>query len=86
MSARPRHPNKDIEAAISELESLGWSYRPTGRSSHAWGRMVCSQHDPTGCQVSIWSTPRVPRNHADQLRRLGRKCAHSDTRGDHESV
>ncbi len=33
--ARPRHPNKDIEAVIQEAEALGWRVLVGG--SHAWG-------------------------------------------------
>jgi hypothetical protein len=77
MSSRPRHPNKEIEEAVSHLESLGWTWKKPGKSSHAWGRMLCPQHDRTGCQVSVWSTPpRRPQNHADQIIGHGKKCAH----------
>lgn len=76
MSSRPRHPDKDIEAAIQHLETLGWTYRNVGKSSHAWGRMLCPQHDSTGCQVSVWSTPKVPAMHARQLMGHGKRCAH----------
>ena len=76
MTSRPRHPNKEIEAAVSHLESLGWTWKAVGKSSHAWGRMLCPQHDATGCQVSVWSTPRVPEDHARHLVRQGRKCVH----------
>ncbi|RWN24370.1 MAG: hypothetical protein EOR95_33090 [Mesorhizobium sp.] len=86
MSRRPKHPNKEIESAISELESLGWSYQEAGKSSHAWGRMLCPQHDRSGCQVSVWSTPRVPENHAKQLIGHGKKCAHEKEGGKNEDV
>ena len=76
MSSRPRHPNKEIEAAVSHLESLGWTWREPGKSAHAWGRMLCRQHDRNGCQISVWSTPRVPEHHAKHLIAQARKCAH----------
>ncbi|TIL29373.1 MAG: hypothetical protein E5Y85_28615 [Mesorhizobium sp.] len=76
MSGRPRHPSKEIEAAISHLESLGWTWKAPGKSSHCWGRMMCEQHDRTGCIVSVWSTPRSAQNHANQLRGHGKNCAH----------
>jgi hypothetical protein len=28
------------------------------------------------CQMSVWSTPKVPRNHADQLKRRVSACIH----------
>jgi hypothetical protein len=37
MADRSKHPNKDIEAAIKYAEELGWEYRASGNSSHAWG-------------------------------------------------
>jgi hypothetical protein len=33
--ARPRHPNKEIEAAVAHAETLGWRVVPI--SGHAWG-------------------------------------------------
>lgn len=86
MSKRPKHPTKEIEAAIYQLESLGWSYQATGKSSHAWGRMLCPQHDATGCQVSVWSTPKVPEHHANHLIRHGNKCAHTKKEANNEDV
>ena len=39
---RPRHPNKAIEAALAELERLGWRVEKSkGRSAHAWGFARC---------------------------------------------
>lgn len=80
--ARPRHPNKAIEQAVTVLESLGWTWREVGRSSHAWGRMLCAHNDRSGCQISVWSTPRVPENHARMLLRMARNCPHGDSGGD----
>jgi hypothetical protein len=76
MSTRPRHPNKEIEAAVSHLESLGWIWKKAGTSAHAWGRMLCAHHDRNGCQVSVWSTPRNPQKHAASLMRAGKRCPH----------
>ncbi len=82
MARRPRHPDKAIEAAIAELEAAGWRYAPTGKSAHAWGKLCCRQHDPSGCTIYVWSTPRVPERHARDIRRAGRKCGHADQGGD----
>jgi hypothetical protein len=73
---RPRHPDKDIEAAVAELEALGWAFKAAGRSAHCWGRLRCPHHDRSGCQVSVWSTPRSPGNHAAALRRAASRCEH----------
>ena len=76
--ARNRHPSKDIEAALRHAERAGW--RVEVRGSHAWGKTFCPYNDG-GCRcgefciTSIWSTPKVPRNHARQLRRVVDNCA-----------
>lgn len=73
---RPRHPNKEMEAAVSFLENLGWTWKKPGKSSHCWGRMYCPQNDRNGCRVSVWSTPKKPGSHADSLVRNGKRCSH----------
>jgi len=35
MAKRPRHPDKDIEAAVKYAEANGWIWTPSG--GHAWG-------------------------------------------------
>ena len=55
-------------------ESNGWSYRAGGKSAHAWGFILC----PGACpQFAVWSTPRVPENHAQAIRRAVDRCPHS---------
>ena len=73
--ARARHPKKDVEAALVELEEAGWTVTPTS-SGHRWGVARCGEASRSGCQVSIWSTPRSPGNHARQLRRTLERCPH----------
>ena len=35
--ARTKHPSKDIESALQELEALGWNVEEAkGRSAHSW--------------------------------------------------
>ncbi|MQA91305.1 MAG: hypothetical protein GEU90_13935 [Gemmatimonas sp.] len=72
---RKRHPKKEVEAALSDAEAAGWRVEPT-RSGHRWGVMRCPESSPEGCQASIWSTPRNPGNHANQLRRVINRCPH----------
>jgi hypothetical protein len=74
--SRPKHPNKAIEAAIQYAEFQGWHYSHAGNSSHAWGRLWCRKTGRSGCRMSIWSTPKVPENHAKQIRRQVDKCPH----------
>ncbi|RVH50762.1 hypothetical protein CN135_32140 [Sinorhizobium meliloti] len=76
MKVRPQHPNKEIEAALASLEELKWTYKKPGASAHCWGRMLCPHNDRNGCQVSVWSTPRSPEEHAKALIRAGKRCSH----------
>jgi hypothetical protein len=77
MANRPRHPNKEIEAAVRYGEDLGWRLEMS--NGHAWGRLYCPHHDRGGCIVSIWSTPRDGNNHARRIRTLIDKCNHGGT-------
>ena len=74
MSNRPRHPDKDIEAAIAHAEELGWTGKKRTGKTHAWGLLLCPYNDNACrngifCQISIWSTPKNPQNHARDLKR-----------------
>lgn len=69
-----RHPDKSIEAALAYAREHSWTViKSTGGSAHAWGVMRCPGDCP---QVSIFSTPRVPENHAKALRRAVDRCPH----------
>lgn len=71
-----RHPNKAIEAAPAYAAEHQWTViKSTGGSAHAWGVMRCPGDCP---QVSIFSTPKVPENHARALRRAVDRCPHLD--------
>ena len=70
--ARPRHSNKEIEAAVQYAESSGWTMRMQGH----WGRMYCAHADRDGCQFGVNSTPRNAGNHARQIKRAVDRCPH----------
>ena len=79
--ARPRHPDKAIEAALTALEKLGWFVEKSkGRSAHAWGYVRCPENakdkcrNGVFCQNQIWSTPRNPTGHARELLRKAHGC------------
>jgi hypothetical protein len=76
MATRTKHPDKDIEKAILYAQKHGWTYKDSGKSAHAWGRLLCPLHMREGHQISIWSTPRSSHNHAEQIRRAVDKCQH----------
>lgn len=72
--ARPRHPSKEIEAAIQYAEAQGWTVELS--KGHAWGRLLCPLHTPEGCIIFVWSTPRSAGNHAKAIRRKIDLCHH----------
>jgi hypothetical protein len=79
MAKRLKHPDKDIEKAILYAEEKGWVFKDSGKSAHAWGRLLCPLHTREGCKMSVWSTPRNSYNHARQIERLVNKCIHEDS-------
>jgi hypothetical protein len=72
--ARPRHPNKEIEAAIAHAEALGWRVLVGG--SHAWGFLYCPERSREGCRVPVRSTPRNPEGDARRVRSMIDACSH----------
>lgn len=84
MTQRAKHPNKDIEAAMAFAEKNGWLFKDTGRSSHAWGKLLCPLHTREGHKMSVWSTPRSAFNHAQQIKRLVNQCKHDTEKSRHE--
>jgi hypothetical protein len=82
---RSRHPDKDIEKALVELEEMGWTVEMAkGRSAHAWGYALCPANagdacrSGTFCRMSVWSTPRNPRAIAQGLVGRARCCVMKD--------
>jgi len=73
--SRPRHPNKHIEQAVARAEALGW--RVELSNGHTWGRLFCPMSTRAGCIVAVYSTPRVPENHASRIGKLVESCAHA---------
>ena len=71
---RPRRPSKEIEAAVRVAEDLGWTVELS--SGHAWGRLLCPFHSRDGCSISVWSTPRVPEDHARAIIRAVNRYGH----------
>ena len=71
---RPRHPNKHIEKAVRYAESLDWHMELS--RGHAWGHLLCPERTRDGCIMPVYSTPRVPENHARQIRRYVDRCPH----------
>lgn len=78
---RKRHPDKAVEAALKALEAAGWTVKEAkGRSSHAWGYVLCPANAGDACRsgvfcrMSVWSTPRNPQAHAHELLRKADGC------------
>lgn len=78
MAARPRHPSKQIEEAISYAEDKGWRVEKAGARAHSWGRLLCPLADESGCIVFVYTTPRDDDNHARKVKRLVDKCTCMD--------
>lgn len=75
---RLRHPNKEIEKALAFAETQGWRVVPL--KGHAWGKIQCPWNEKdcrcgTFCQVSVWSTPRVPEDMASKIHRAVEGCS-----------
>ena len=70
--SRPRHPNKEVEAAIAAAEHAGWTVHLS--KGHAWGHLYCPLSTREGCIVAVWSTPRNPENHAKGIVRAVKRC------------
>jgi len=70
------HPNKRIRAAIDQALDGGWLLRKAGPRAHVWGRLYCPARVRGGCMISVFSTPRVPENHADYICRQVARCRH----------
>lgn len=77
MPQRPKHPKKEVEAAVAAAEAKGWTWRPLGH----WGRLFCPHADESGCQVGIYSTPKNAGNHAKQIIRAVGRCPHGKENG-----
>ncbi len=77
MASRPRHPNKEIEAAVKYALSKGWSW--TKAKGHGWGILRCAFGERGGCQRLVWSTPKHPQDHAKDIRRFVDRCLHRAT-------
>jgi hypothetical protein len=70
--ARPRHPDPHLEKAIQHAEARGWRFRKGG--GHAFLVGYCPAQSRDGHMISIWSTPKNPQNHAEQIRRRVEAC------------
>jgi hypothetical protein len=77
--ARKRHPKKEVEAVLSELEALGWKIKLRNSKGHAWGLLLCPFNDKDCrcgefCQMSISSTPQNATSHAAKLKSKVLSC------------
>jgi hypothetical protein len=54
----------------------GWRLQKAGPRAHIWGLLFCPRAARDGCRWSVLSTPRVPENHARQIRRVVDQCPH----------
>jgi hypothetical protein len=78
------HPNKHIRDAVDYAIGNGWRLVKSGPRAHAWGRLYCPAQTRGGCIISVYSTPRVPENHARYIRRRVDACPHQAPDGSEE--
>jgi FAD/FMN-containing dehydrogenase len=68
------HPQQEVSDAIQHALDLGWRViRGTG---HCYATLRCPQHDRSGCQVRVASTPQNAGNHARRIVREIDRCMH----------
>ena len=72
-----RHPKKEIQAAIEYARNRGWRFVKAGPRAHIYGTLYCPHQERDGCRIGVYSTPRSPSNHADQIRRRVDRCPHA---------
>lgn len=68
------HPNKHIREAIKYAEQHGWTF--TASRGHNYGLLWCPEASRAGCRQPVYSTPRNPQNHANDIRRSVDACPH----------
>lgn len=72
--ARPVHPDKDIEGAVSFAESRMWHFDKPGKSAHCWGKLLCPGRGGCCPLLFVYSTPRSAFGHAKDIRRRVNAC------------
>lgn len=81
---RPRHPNKEIEAALSYAEAPWMAGDTAPRSCLGKDCLPLNDQDcrcGAFCQESVWSTRRVPEHVARHIRRALDGCARLTGKG-----
>jgi hypothetical protein len=71
-----RHPNKHIREAIKYAETRGWRFQKASGHAHIFGELLCPFAARGGCIIRVFSTPRVPEEHAARIRREVDACRH----------
>jgi hypothetical protein len=83
--ARPRHPNKEIENAVTYAESKDWRWRKL--TGHGWGELLCPMNNREGCRVFVYQTPKSPEGAARSIVRAVERCVCGQgAKGEHENV
>ncbi len=77
MVKKTKHPIAVIDAAIKYAIENNWELKLNKRG-HAWGKLYCPGKKRGACIVSVWSTPRNPENHVNQLIRRVDNCEHGE--------
>lgn len=74
--ARKRHTKKVVEEAVAYAEERGWGFSKASGHTHVRGSLRCPHEGRDGCTIFVYSTPRVPHDHAEQIRKRVDRCPH----------
>lgn len=71
---RPRHQNKEIEAAVQFALDRGWRLKKS--NGHIWGQLLCPYESRVGHRTAVFGTPRNKDNAAKNIIRDVLTCKH----------
>ena len=70
------HPNKHIREAIDYALAHGWRFTKASAHAHIFGTLWCPLATRDGCRFRVFSTPRHPEDHAEDIRRAVDRWGH----------
>ena len=71
-----RHPKKPIQEAIKYAVVRGWRVEKA-KKGHNWGFLLCPGYgEGGGCEIAVYSTPKVPEDLAERIRKRVDRCTH----------
>jgi hypothetical protein len=77
-------PAKEILAAISDLEAMGWRVVIASARAHAYAKAYCPGGQEGCAPLTVYGTPKVPEHKAAKIRRALARCPHICTESEGE--